>query len=81
MKNWIFTEDFELKKNFRQAINLNFISHIALRLEDCEVVLFCIEDDIGPYVFEFTDTELCQTAYENIKEMLKSSNVAEAVLE
>lgn len=72
MSKWIFIEDFALERDFDQAINLDFVVNIALRLEDSQIVIFFSENHIGPHVLEFETKELCQSAYDNLKTMLKA---------
>ena len=73
MSKWIFLEDFDLKPRVDQAINLAFAASVSLRIEDAQIVIFFAgAGHSDPHVLTFQSKELCQTAYDNMKLMLRA---------
>lgn len=73
MSKWIFLEDFDLKPPVHQGINLGFAASVSLHLDDAQLVIFSAgAAHTEPHVFSFQSKELCQTAYDNIRSMLKA---------
>ena len=72
MAKWIFLEDFGLKHDLEQAINLDSVTNFSLRIDDAQLVIFFGGTKSDPHVLTFQSKELCQTAYDNLKSMLRS---------
>jgi hypothetical protein len=73
MAKWIFIEDFDLKLELEQAINLDFVASFSPRIKDAQLVIFFAgSGHADPHILTFQTKELCQTAYNTLKLMLKS---------
>ena len=72
MAKWIFLKDFDVAENYEQVINLAFVTHFTLRIEDLQLVAFLSGSHDDPHVLTFKSRELCQKAYDQLSAILKA---------
>lgn len=70
MTKWLFTSDFSNKSDAEAIINLGFVTHILLRMEDKDIVLFTADRDT-PHTLLFETEDACREAFETVSQMVK----------
>lgn len=76
---WIFLEDFVgLRNVVTMAVNLDDVATISPRPSQSELVLYFSKAHLDPHVLKFKSSELCQTAYDDLKMTLKYENLKDA---
>ena len=71
MAKWIFLKDYDTEEKLDQAINLDFVTHFNLSLEEKNIVIFFGGTHDDPHIIKFENQSACQKAYDAIICMLK----------